>query len=436
MKKYKILIGILVMLVIGFTVYQAVNTDINLANVQQRAVEMYEWGNAQNQFATAGIVLWIIGIGTYLMRSVPSNIWRFIVKQSTVTLTLNNCDEIYTDFLNWYADTGRSKKSRTLVAHTNFPIDEDERTITLSSGYGLHFFMFDGRFFKFQREEKDAAQTKETKESITLITLGRTHKQFDDIIAEISKTNVAKDITTVYKWSFMGEYWRKNGDVIERKFDSVVLPKETKTQIVSHIDTFLDEREWYIDNGIPYRTGIILHGVPGTGKTSLVKGMCERFKKSLYVINLNTTSDEALEEAINSVPKNSIVLMEDIDTYSVTNTRGATGDSNEKKSHLTLSGLLNAIDGIYSSDGRIVVATTNKLEMLDAALVRKGRFNLSIDIGYLTPPCFREFFERFYPDFEVPSDTIFKDNMSPAELQALIIDHRKDPDYVFRESIK
>jgi len=139
------------------------------------------------------------------------------------------------------------------------------------------------------------------------------------------------------------------------------------------------------------------------------------------------------------------VLMEDIDTYSVTNERktgsGADGAGDNKPDlaemigGLTLSGLLNAIDGIVASDGRILIATTNNLEKLDSALIRKGRFNLTVNIGYLTEPCFREFFSTFYPNFPIPPSTVFREEMSPAELQALIIDNRTSPEIVLSESV-
>jgi chaperone BCS1 len=229
-------------------------------------------------------------------------------------------------------------------------------------------------------------------------------------------------------------------------FDSVILPQETKDKIVSHLDTFLKEREWYLKNGIPYRTGIILHGVPGTGKTSLVRGLCQYLGKPLYIINLNALTDGQLERAFGELPRGSVCLMEDIDTYSVTNTRvendsgddvGGAGEAIAKAmSGLTLAGLLNAVDGIIASDGRILIATTNHLEKLDAALVRKGRFNLTLEIGYLTDDCFRKFFANFYPNFPISPRTKFKEDMTPATLQALIIDNRYDPAYVLSQCVE
>jgi chaperone BCS1 len=434
-------IAAVILIVLGLVVYYAYGTFTNIGDVKARAAELYEWGNAQNQFATAGIGLWLLGVLTYLARDIPRKVWVFIVKQTTVTMTLNNCDMVFDNFLKWYHDTGRSKHSRTLVAQNNWDEKTDRYITQISSGYGMHFFFYNGKIFNFIRNEKDASQTKQTKESITLTTIGRSQIQFIELLDEITPEEERDDVTDIYKWNTSEQYWSRQGEQAARKFDSVILPKETKEEIVHHLDTFLKEREWYMNNGIPYRTGIILHGVPGTGKTSLVRGLCDYLNKPLYIINLNTLSDNQLEHAFSDLPRGSVCLMEDIDTYSVTNTREEDGDGAEKTgeaiakaiSGLTLAGLLNAIDGIIASDGRILIATTNHLEKLDPALVRKGRFNLTTEIGYLTEPCFREFFAKFYPNFPIPPNTKFVEDMVPATLQALIIDNRNEPAYVLEQ---
>lgn len=435
-------IALIILTVIGVAIYYTYGAVVNIGDIKAKFVELYTWGNAQNEFATAGVSLWLLGVATYLAKDIPYKVWRFLVKQSTVTLTLNNCDDVYEEFLVWYQKTGRSKKSRTLVAQDAFEAGRSGydgygasagrsgRGTQMSSGYGTHFFIYGGKIFSWTRKEKEAAQTKQTKESIELVTIGRSQAQFHDLLAEVTATVEESDITHIYKWAADQEYWNRQGEQAARIFDSVILPQETKDKITHHLDTFRDEREWYHENGIPYRTGILLEGIPGGGKTSLARGICQRLNKPLYVIGLSSAAMNSLEEAFGEMPRDCVCLMEDIDSYAATTTRDA------QSTNEGLPVLLNAIDGIAASDGRILIATTNNIEMLDEALVRKGRFNLSINIGYLTEECFRQFFRNFYPNFPIVPDTKFKEDMSPASLQALIIDNRDDAPYVLSQCIE
>ncbi|CAK7238980.1 MAG: hypothetical protein STHCBS139747_000401 [Sporothrix thermara] len=200
-------------------------------------------------------------------------------------------------------------------------------------------------------------------------------------------------------------------------------------------------RRWYANRGIPYRRGYLLYGPPGTGKSSLSVSLAGHFNMNIYIVSLNgvAATEETLAALFNDLPRRCIVLLEDIDTAGLTHTRGSllgdedkvgadddsgsesrnSSDSSdddddddddrkdengqgemvvegdtadaakaksktqstrdkEKAGRLSLSGLLNILDGVASQEGRILIMTTNHVEKLDKALIRPGRVDLQV----------------------------------------------------------
>ena len=90
-----------------------------------------------------------------------------------------------------------------------------------------------------------------------------------------------------------------------------------------------------------------------------------------------TLDDNGISELLSDVPVNSLVLMEDIDCAFIERKEG-----DDKRSKVAFSGLLNSIDGVAAGEGRLLMATTNHIELLDPALIRPGRIDRKIYIGY------------------------------------------------------
>lgn len=148
--------------------------------------------------------------------------------------------------------------------------------------------------------------------------------------------------------------------------------------------------QWYADRGIPFRRGYLLHGVPGSGKSSLIHAIAGELMLDIYVVSLSSSwiSDSTLTTLMGRVPARCIVLLEDLDaafTRSVTRDKSSNGtpdsstnnleennspeqpvpSSSRHRRHkehisdvntLSLSGLLNALDGVAAAEGRILFA--------------------------------------------------------------------------------
>jgi mitochondrial chaperone BCS1 len=200
--------------------------------------------------------------------------------------------------------------------------------------------------------------------------------------------------------------------------NSVVLDKGIKEHILDDARDFLQSKRWYTERGIPFRRGYLLYGAPGSGKTSIIHSLAGELSLDIYIVSLSKSGldDSTLyvlakyaftlflivllrNQLISNLPERCIALMEDLDAvFTKGLTRNIAGteldssrvddrdlDSDDDDTtlhssgvHITLSGLLNALDGVSAQEGRLLFATTNRYSVLDPALTRPGRLDLHV----------------------------------------------------------
>ena len=85
--------------------------------------------------------------------------------------------------------------------------------------------------------------------------------------------------------------------------------------LVTDVEKFLNGSRWYYDRGIPYRRGYLLHGPPGSGKTSFVLALAGHLDFNICVLSLSDSgmTDDRLNHLLTQAPPRSIILLEDID---------------------------------------------------------------------------------------------------------------------------
>lgn len=180
---------------------------------------------------------------------------------------------------------------------------------------------------------------------------------------------------------YMAQKWgsfRRSSDVPIRPAESVVLIDGQKERILSSLHTFLAQEDKYVEMGIPWHTGLLLFGPPGSGKTSIATAIAHTLNLDIYYISLSSLEDDnALLELLSDVSPRSILLIEDIDVAH------AATDRDDTERGVTLSGLLNGLDGIATPHGIVTIMTTNHFDKLDPALVRPGRVDLLEEIAYV-----------------------------------------------------
>lgn len=215
-----------------------------------------------------------------------------------------------------------------------------------------------------------------------------------------------------------------------RSFNDVFIPDEQQQKIVSAINDFIAKRKWYKDHHIPYHFGIMLHGEPGTGKSSIIQAIINLVKCHVLYIPTQYLMD-AIEtnhwiENYSDIPK--FIIIEDVDAAAVSKDRNKfrfmDAESNDErtkaKNAYDISALLNFMDGFDNPENVIYILTTNHLEDLDPALVRPGRIDLMLEIGYLNHETFDKFTFYHYGK-HIPDDFQVREKLTCAELQTKVM---------------
>jgi mitochondrial chaperone BCS1 len=397
----------------------------------------------QNQFASGGMLLIFIGgLGVYL-RAVPETVWEWFVGQTTMMITVKDDDAAFVWVKEWFLEQKFLKRIRRVDLDTTIRAEH----VALIPAPGKHFFWYRGRPFQcwFLRSENTRERTARRIESLTFRTIGRRqivlqHFVADVVACHIKRLGVQSSLFTYDDgWDFMEGY-------APRRLDSVILQPGEKEHLVQDIETFRKSKRRYERLGVPYHRGYLLHGPPGTGKTSLVSALAAHFGLSIYSINLADFNDRTLMNAVNQVARNSVLLFEDIDCMKSSNARvpsnasrnDGTQAQNEKenaaqRNGVTLSGLLIVLDGFYAPTNVLFMMTTNRIETLDEALLRPGRIDYKLYLGKAGNSQKIELYRRFFPEASEFEARAFAETHrageTMAEFQGLLLelDQGQDP---------
>ena len=348
-----------------------------------------------NEMIAGAITLWAIGILTYIARGVPLSVYSYIKRQSITTLTLNNAGWYEADtmfnFLKWVQPKMNDKLSRTLSVYSS----QEKEADLVGIGYGIHFFFIKYRLFWMNRSQLDSSGSERQKDQVSISTFGRSHQPLKDIVTAFAPK---KDDTVlkVYRLDMYGE-WISYAKSRKRPMGSVALAKTLKDSMIEKIQHFKDNRDWYYNKGLPHKVTFLVHGQPGTGKTSLIKALASHFNMNIGIININAVSDKLLESGLASTPKNSMIIIEDFDSAVATRDRSIPKETEEYTS-LTLTGLLNTLDGAIPLDDCVVFLTTNHLDQIDPAIYRKGRVDHLVAIDSVNSEDVREYVQYLFPE--------------------------------------
>jgi chaperone BCS1 len=354
--------------------------------------------------------------------------------------------------------------------------DANKKTLYYTPWNGRFFMRYKGRLLVFRRQYQ--AGDYSSREEVSISCFGRSPQILKQLVSEC-RAEYAKLVqgkTCLYEPHQDGT-WRRSAVSKIRRTSTVILDESRKRELLEDIREFLDpaSQQWYSDRDSPYRRGYLLYGPPGTGKSSLSSAIAGHFGLNIYILNLSTISEASLKSLFDKLPSRCIILLEDIDAVS-SNRDVETEDSRQivtgspsrmSKSaggKVSLSALLNVIDGVGSQEGRILIMTTNHITRLDKALIRPGRVDKKIELGLadskMTADLFCLVFKPVEGDVALPEDAQSGENrkvheaavsqreeaerverlakgfavkvpelkFSPAEIFSFLLEHRKSPE--------
>lgn len=374
---------------------------------------------------------------------------KWIWERSTYSVDIHFSDAIYVDMNRWLSQNPKAlrfnrhwrlksgKRSENYDNEEQSSLDEQW---SLVPSYGSCLFK-DSKspWMIFQRSKENDKRDTILPTDILHFTGFAWHKRkidnfFNHIQDNLAKVNSNPSIFLSDGWS-----WTEL-----RKIHSVYntdLLSEEATEVLEDIENFLASKEWYKSKhrNIKFKRGYLFSGIPGSGKSTLVQIIAKKFGMNVYYLRAKDMQSWS-QSLFSSIPKHSIILIEDIDTLGLAKRELDDEDSEEKlprnvdmvqaKAKTDLGNLLNLLDGIVGYEEAIFIATTNKADELDEALIRPGRIDVIKEFKELSYDRIERIFKSFY---ELDFDCRATKQFTIAHMQSTMIKHSKDYDQCAKE---
>jgi hypothetical protein len=369
---------------------------------------------ASNQFLQGGIVLALVSWAFYQLKSWPTMAWQKFKYFATYQIYFDQSGEFYDVFSEWFAEV-HPQKFRNVEVRLWFESGDDNRNSTepaqatprlassrrISGGRGWlvkRFQFSDSNVLFYQNRWLWVRKSREKLEMSREGTAYLNSYTVSGLFARSAIDQLCEDVRQ-RKEALMNQNDLRvgvntDGGSFEWKDVAVVksfnhLFFTDKDALIADLDKFVDKKEFYRTKGINFKRSYLFYGPPGTGKTSVATAIAKHLESSLYVINLASVKDDlVLQRMATYIGRKSVVLLEDIDCVLT--------DRDVKSENLNFSTILNFLDGLYAPSDCVFVLTTNHPEVLDQALVRKGRVDYSLEIKFPTAADVEAFMSDFY----------------------------------------
>ncbi|KAL1873650.1 hypothetical protein Plec18167_006167 [Paecilomyces lecythidis] len=345
------------------------------------------------------------------------------------------------------------------------------RHVSFTPAVGTHIFFY--HYWPFLLIRREIREGWFQTESLRLVTVFWQRSSIQNLLLEARLAYADRDKNKTGIYHHQEEhgrvFWCRFQTSPIRSLSTVIMDKKKKNELIHDMEQYLQpgKRHLYAKRGIPYRRGYLFSGPPGTGKTSLCYAAAGFFRLNIYYLNLNSLTDNGLGKLMSILPKRCMLLLEDLDSNKVATKQSNNQQGNntvekpyisnqkeEGKSRISLSFLLNAIDGLGATEGRVLIITANNPESINSTLIRGGRIDYKIEFDYAGFNEAKQLFHLMYPtddcqsiglpslklpvggivskeDFEIHADkfaaSFSAKTISPKKIQDYLLGYLHDP---------
>ncbi len=223
-------------------------------------------------------------------------------------------------------------------------------------------------------------------------------------------------------------YWSEIITINNKRVANTILSEDNEIELYQDIKWFMNNKVWYDQRGIPYKRGYLLYGIPGTGKTSVIKAVANEYKIDIFSIQMDVIENDSqfillmtqISEHVGNKPY--ILALEDFDRCKLFESDRWGNSTNDKR--ISFGTILNELDGVSETYGRILIITSNDKNKFNNvsgidALFRPGRVDKQIELIHCTNKQIQSIVNQF-TGFELEIDKIGNEKVTPAQLISLL----------------
>ena len=276
---------------------------------------------------------------------------------------------------------------------------------------------------------------------VYLYFMGRKSPKWYNRLADKLKGQKNDKMVTAFTVTTSEEgYWYCTAkDIAHRSFDTMYFDNDIDVQIKNHLDKWLASKDIFTERGLLFKTGILLYGSPGTGKSSLATAIASYLGCDMIIIDTSCFDKLKINEVTNSIDADDdmyVVLLDEVDALFKSREDENITDKKKKE----VDKLLAFLDSAQSPNNVVFVATTNYIDHLDMAVRRKGRFDKEFQILDISHDTAKRMCKGFNLDNDIIDDIMEsrkdQEKINPADLQVEIISRMRAKDINYENDLE